>query len=80
MYQAANLVSLDQGLSLLCKHSPQSLPQQGRLFKILETSDGALQHHEADFKHINGALLLGCVLVKSAAHEVLLSGVKLHGT
>ena len=80
MYQAANLVSLDQGLSLLCKHSPQSLPQQGRLLKILEASDGALQHHEADFKHVDGALLLGGVLVKSAAHEVLLSGVELNRT
>ena len=80
MYQAANLVSLDQGLSLLCKHSPQSLPQQSRLFKILEASDGALQHHESDFKHITSALLLSGVLVKSAAHEVLLSGVELNRT
>ena len=75
MNQAAYILLLQQILSLLSEEIFDGLLNERRLLEILESTNCALQHHQAQLKYIKGTIFFLSFMINILLHEIFLSGI-----
>ena len=73
MNQAAYILLLQKNLSFLSEEIFDGLLDERRLLEILEPTNCAFQHHQAQLEYIKGTVFFLSLYINILLHEIFLS-------